>query len=170
MDPKPTDQPQATARSQRSFIVPVILAVIVIASAVLIWHAHQRSTAPVTATTASSTPDYATLTSQLETIKNPTKVFNIVIDETKQISGPTTIRVKLHDSVRVNVRPGGAEEVNAGCDGLGLYTESAPEDDTPGGFSFVADKVGTFPYFTASEPDAHGSSSKVTLGKIIISN
>jgi plastocyanin len=103
------------------------------------------------------------------TAKSPEKTFNISVADGKVVSGPAKMTVKLGDSVRVNIRAGGSEEVKVELEGYGIITESAPADDAGGGFIFVADKPGSFKYY--SIPDSENgaeTASKIELGTIVV--
>src|SRR5436309_3068403 len=135
MNPAPNSgqTPAAGHRSQMTLIA--VLVVVVISGSALAWHLGRKNTVTSVTAVGSNGTDYATLMGQLDAIKTPNKVFNISVDGTKQVSGPTVITVKKNDAVRVNIKAVGDEEVSVHIDELGLHTESAPEDDTPGGFS-----------------------------------
>jgi hypothetical protein len=164
-----TTNSSSSAQRSRMVIALTIFAVLIVAGSAYAWHAGKQHAQTLDSAASSSTPNDAVLTSQLEAINSPNKIFTIAINGTKQVSGPTTIKVKHNDVVRVNINAAGTEEVNAHADELGLHTESSPEAGAGGGFSFVADTDGTFPYYSATEPDGNGNVTKVPLGKIIVS-
>jgi len=102
-------------------------------------------------------------------VNNPNKTFAIVVDHEKLKAGPSKITVKQGDTVRVNLRAVG-EEARAKLDGYNIITESDPSDDVPGGFSFVADTVGSFKYYALSEPNPDGVTpdTQTYLGTVVV--
>lgn len=113
---------------------------------------HQQSS-----TTSADTSDATRYTIYNQKIDHPNTDFTIVVEGEKQIKGPTTIRVKKGDVVRVNINAQGDEESKLELDGYGIITETNAQ--APGGFSFVADKVGSFGYYAVEDTDGGDASA-----------
>jgi hypothetical protein len=79
-----------------------------------------------------------------------------VVDGEKLATGPSKITVKLGSSVRINIEAK-EEEVRVKLEGYDIITEHDPSDETPGGFSFIADKAGSFNYYTLAEAEPDGT-------------
>lgn len=84
-------------------------------------------------------------------IASPNKVFDLVVKEHGLMRGPKTIKVNLGDTVRVNISAEGDEEVGVRLDGYDINTEASPVEGAEGGFSFIADTPGTFPFYALEE-------------------
>jgi hypothetical protein len=160
-DPAPT--PAQHHSSVWWLVILTVLALILLVAGV--WAKYYRHTSPV-ASMAATTLSPAEYEAR---ITHPNTVFDITIDDGKLIKGPSKITVKQGDAVRVNIHAVG-EEANLQLDGYGIITESDPSDDTPGGFSFVADKQGTFKFYSLGEanPDGVTPPQKTLLGEIIV--
>jgi plastocyanin len=104
-----------------------------------------------------------------ERINDPNKTFAITVDEGQLVKGPEKIIVKIGDSVRVNLTALG-EEARVHLEGYDIITEHDPSDNVPGGFSFIADRRGTFKYYSLAEPGIDGtiSTEKTLLGSIVV--
>jgi hypothetical protein len=102
-------------------------------------------------------------------ISKPDKTASIVVKDEKIVSGPRHIDVKYGSSVRINLQAQ-EEEVRAMLEGYNIITEHDPSDDTPGGFSFVADKRGTFNIYALGESAADGTpnNAKFLLGTVTV--
>lgn len=102
-------------------------------------------------------------------ISNPDTVFRLTIDDnSKIISGPTKITVKQGESVNINFYAKGSEAL-INLDGYGISTETSPEKGADGGFHFIADKVGTFPFYSASDGDEPDEGrTPIQLGTVVV--
>ena len=162
----PLTPPPAPNRPTRAvrLIVPILVLLLVgmLAYAVVLAKKHGDNKT----TTSSAVADTHVYD---ERINSPTKTFDISVDEDKVVKGMAKITVQQNESVRVNIRAVG-EEVRVELEGYGIITENDPSDNVPGGFSFVADKKGTFNYYALAEPEADGtiSNERHLLGSIIV--
>jgi nitrous oxide reductase len=98
-------------------------------------------------------------------LDNPNKVYTVTIRDEKKVGGPAVVRVKLGDSVRINIKALGHEEANVVLPDFGVRTESDPSDPAPGGLLFIADKPGTFKYYMLDE---HDKTKKTEIGTVVI--
>lgn len=98
-------------------------------------------------------------------LAHPNKTFNLAVQDNKLVSGPSQLTVRQGDSVSVRIKAMGTSEIEAKLDGYDITTESAPEDDTPGGFSFIADKAGSFPFYVLG---ASSPAQTYYLGTIVV--
>ncbi len=107
--------------------------------------------------------------SESERLKNPDHIFNLVATGQVLVSGPSAITVKQGDSIRVNIKAQGKDEIHVILDGYGINTEAHHTDDTPGGFSFIADKTGEFAFWSYTESGTNSTQSQHTkLGTISV--
>lgn len=107
--------------------------------------------------------------SESERLKNPDRTFNLVATGQVLVSGPSAITVQQGDSVRVNITAQGKDEIHVILDGYGINTEAHPSDNTPGGFSFIANKTGEFAFWGYTESGANSIQSAHTkLGTISV--
>lgn len=83
-------------------------------------------------------------------LATPDKNLTLVFKDGKLVSGSSNITVSQNDSVNIDIKNQSAEEVKLDLDGYGIRTE-ADNSGGDGGFNFVADKAGTFPYFVEIE-------------------
>ncbi len=103
-----------------------------------------------------------------ERVNTPNSVTNLTIEETKVLEGPRTIKVKRGDSVNIEIRAV-KEEVRIKLEGYNIITENHPSDNVPGGFNFIADKVGSFKYYALpEEEEGHQNDTPTLLGTIIV--
>jgi plastocyanin len=129
---------------------------------------HSQTAAEEAAADGTSVP--ATTVAQNDAAAaKPDKKFAIVVEDHKLKSGPSTINVNEGDAVRVELTAVG-EEANVKLDGYDINTEADPSDDTPGGFTFIANKKGSFKFYALSEANADGTRPATTypLGTIVI--
>ncbi len=100
-------------------------------------------------------------------LESPNVVFDLVVEEGKLMSGPSTIEVKKDQSVKVNILVQ-HEEARVRLEGYEIITES--DVPSPGGFSFIANKTGTFNFYALPEDEHEDAVTKEPswLGKIIV--
>jgi len=166
MDTPPlTTAPPPTAEHHVSFWLAV-LAVVAVAIFLIALLVHDRPNSTPVKESAVPVSKQGTYDDR---INHPNTTFNITVDEGRLVKGPSTIKVKQGDSVRVNLYAV-SEEAHVQLDGYGIITESDPTDDTPGGFSFIADNTGSFKFYSLSEPNPDGVTppQKTPLGQIIV--
>ncbi|GEM_PF-4919627 len=99
-------------------------------------------------------------------LHNPNRVYTVTVRDGRKISGPATIRVKLGDTVRIQLKALGTDEANVSFPDFAIDSESDPSDNTPGSLLFVADKTGTFKYYLVDE---HDKNKQTELGTVVIS-
>lgn len=142
----------------------LVLVVIALATAWIVRATTPKRVASTTATTTPS-PTAAAYDPRTET---PNRIFSLVADAKHLISGPSVINVAKGDSVRVNITAQGNEEIHVLLEGYDINTEAHPTDDSPGGFSFIADKLGQFAFYTSADT-AHGETvTRTKIGTIIV--
>lgn len=154
------------ARDNGSKLMSTLLVVVVLVVAGIgMWSyrsSHRSSSAAVATTAATQTTNGG----YDPRIGHPNTTFNLTIDNNRIVSGPSKISVKLGDSVRISMKAGGTKEIGASLPGYGIITESAPEDTDPGGFSFIADKAGSFPFYSIDQQST--TAVPVLLGTITV--
>lgn len=102
-----------------------ILVVIILIGLVFYYFSSKSDTAPATQTAKTTgkttTPAASTLTDTLD--QDGTQVFEVVLDENKISSGPSTITVKQNQGVAITFLGGlNQEEAIITVEGLGLMT------------------------------------------------
>lgn len=154
---------------RRKYLVTTVLAVAVIAGVSLIaWHFQQNSQSTKHSANLAATMDPKEYN---QLITHPDKVYTLVMNEDKLVSGPTKITVNRGDSVNINLRAT-HDETRMQLDGYDIITEASPAEGADGGFHFVADKAGTFKYYAFDE-EAEGkvdgaSMPRVEIGTLIV--
>lgn len=98
-------------------------------------------------------------------LEKPNKTFTLTVNGEKYIHGPRDLKVTLGDSVRINLKATGTEEAHAILPAFGVKTESAPSDNTPGALLFIADKPGSFEFYTYAEGDIN---DRTPLGNVTV--
>jgi len=113
---------------------------------------------------ASMTPDAYTAR-----ITHPDVVYKLVVADNKTLaSGPSQIIVKLGQSVNVNIYATGTE-ATVNLKGYNINTEAGVEKGAEGGFHFIADTAGSFPFYALSD-DENGAQAVNShqLGTIVV--
>jgi plastocyanin len=133
------------------WIAPGVIAILTIVVLVIIITRHQ--TEP---TREAVSPSASMTSAEYQTrIASPNKSFLLVFEENKLVTGPSKIQVTVGDSVRVIIQTK-TEEVKVTLPGYGISTEATTAEGAEGGFSFVADKPGTFPFYVEAESQMPG--------------
>ncbi len=153
-------------RSRR--IVLLILFIVFLVLLVLTFKATRKDKVPINSNAPISNSQ-VTVPAYDQRINDPNKSFDIVVEHEKIVKGPSKIIVNKGDTVRVNLTAIG-EEAKVHLEVYDIITEHDPSDNVPGGFSFVADKQGTFDFYALGEASADGTpnNSKKLLGSIIV--
>lgn len=138
------------------YILLLFLSVIVL----ILAFAYRAQIKPAAAVKVTPTPIH----NSQGRLSDPDRTFNLLVKGTKLISGPSQITVTKGQSVRVNIKAKGGP-ISVKLDGYGINTESDPSDNVPGGFSFIADQRGTFPFYSVTTAPTPAT---VKLGDIIV--
>jgi hypothetical protein len=100
-------------------------------------------------------------------IGHPSSKFDITVSRGRLVSGPSTMYVAEGSSVRITIHPIG-DEVKVEMPGYNIIAESSPEDDTPGSMAFIADKPGSFKFYSVTDEDDGVSSGRLLLGTVVV--
>jgi hypothetical protein len=85
-------------------------------------------------------------------VANPNQTVTLVFKNEQLVSGPSTITVNQNDSVNITLQNESSEEIRLDLDGYGIHTE-ADNSGGDGGFNFLADQIGTFPFYVEQEDE-----------------
>jgi len=150
----------------------VVIVLVVGFAGYRVLHATKKNVPPLSTTTSIDNTEKAAAKVAVndDAAANPDKTFNIVVNNNKTlVSGPSTISVNKGDKVRVNMTAT-SEEAKVHLDGYDITTEADPSDDTPGGFSFIADQTGSFKFYAVGETATgdEASAPHYQLGTIVV--
>lgn len=163
----PLSPPQTRPKSKQLLFV-VLFAVLLVIAAGIIW--HERNDKNTTASPVANAATSLTAKQYNDLITHPDTTIKLVIKNNKLVSGPSKITVKKGQSVNVDIATPGNEAV-VELDGYGIITETNSSDGASGGFHFVADKTGVFPFYIPGEDNegAQGTNepkNNIPLGTI----
>jgi hypothetical protein len=159
----PSQTPPPPAHSHRLLITLLIIGTLTLAG-IMVWRAerlHSIDAANKLASNQNSGYD--------DRMASPDKTFKLTVNDEKLLSGPSHINVRYNDSVHISLKAVGSDEIEAHLDGYDVSTESAPSDDTPGGFTFIADKKGSFNFYLFDESaGASATTGRHDLGVVTV--
>lgn len=152
---------------KRTILYTIIFTLILVLAGDISYLVRRHSATPVQNTAASKPVARAPVYSDKIGTADPGNTYKLIMDESRLISGPATIRVEQGASVRINITAT-EEESKLQLEGYDIISEATPQ--APGAFSFIANEKGTFIIYALQEEEAaeDHAPAPTAISKVIV--